>query len=56
MFNYDKINGLIADKQRVNKNTTIANMATGIGIAVDALNKIKKGVKFTPFFIMVIIT
>lgn len=43
MFNYYKINGLIADKKRQNKKITIANMATDMGIALDALNKTKAG-------------
>jgi transcriptional regulator with XRE-family HTH domain len=43
MFNYYKINGLISDKKRQNKKITIANMATDMGIALDALNKTKAG-------------
>ena len=43
MFNYYKINGLIAEKKQLNKKITIAKMADGMGIALDALNKTKAG-------------
>jgi transcriptional regulator with XRE-family HTH domain len=49
MFNYNKINYLIDKKQSENKKITVAMIASGIGIHVDTLNKIKAG-KSVPTF------